>query len=151
MNRLQYYLARFLGGTSGTNSPEMATMAIIDDIRRSKEDIKVVTCSAGMNYWNEDVINALRDKKEERPELTIEFIVGPEFSNSGLGTLENEGALSILHLKEKPPCDCRIIDFSDTYASNHGGNGRERKYCWTFGNKKAFDDRIRYYSKLKWL
>lgn len=149
MSTARYIRGRLLGSISGINSSEMARESISDDIRRASKSIRVASCTADMSYWDEKIMSELEMKKEKHPDLMIEFLVGPDASNKRLIELQKKGAIRLYKLPKRPPCDCRIIDNRDTYTSNHGDGGRERKYCWTFANAKAFRDRNSHYLKLK--
>ncbi len=148
MNPLKYWLARVMGRMDGLNSPEVAREGILRDIRRAKKSIRVVTCTAHMTYWSEDVLAELEDRLAKYPDLTVEFVVGPEMANHILERLDGEGRVTLRRLEKRPPCDCRIVDDRDTYTSNHGGDGTPRRFCWTFGNVKAVRDRRAYYGSL---
>ena len=149
LDRISYYWGRVVGGITGTNSPEKARETILDDIRRATSEVRVVSCTADMSYWNDQVIDSLEHKIRSHPGLIVEFLVGPKFSNERLDRLAREKKITLLHIPERPPCDCRIIDSRDTYTSNHGDAGVPRKYCWTFGNAKALKDREHYYACLR--
>ena len=127
----------------------MAQQTIRDDIKRSKKTIRVVSCTADMSYWTDEILNLLERKKEKNPALDIEFLVGPKLSNGKLEELVKNEVLSLYQLSERPPCDCRIIDDCSTYTSNHGIDGGKRNFLWTFANIKAVRDRKKYYNKLK--
>ena len=146
---IKYWLARILGSLEGINSPEKARETILADVRRAKSELNVVSCTADLTYWNDEVISEIESKLRRKPSVKIEFLIGPDMNNSRLEKLAREGKIKLIKLTYKPPCDCRIVDNRDTYLSNHGGDGRPRKYSWTFGNRPALDDRIKYYNSLK--
>ncbi len=148
-DKLRYYWGRIFGSICGTNSLELARQCIQEDIRRAKRDIRVVSCTANVSHWDELVVGLLEQKAHDNPDLRIEFIIGPEFSNDSLERLEQNGVVRIIRLHEAPPCDCRIVDNRDTYTTNHSNNETSRRYCRTFGNVKAVRDRNAYYESLK--
>lgn len=145
---LKYWFARTLGVATGVNSVDKARDSIIADLHRARTDVKVVSCTADTSYWNDDVLRLLKAQISKYPQMHVEFMIGPDFSNRELEQLVQEGRIHLIRLKRRPPCDCRIINDCDTYVSNHGDSG-PRRYCWTFGNVKALKDRLEYYSSLK--
>ena len=146
---LRYFFGRLVGGISGTNSPKKAQESILKDIQRAKRSVRVVSCTADMSYWTDEIFEKLQELKSRRPEMKIEFLVGPKCANKTLMDLKAQNMISVYRLLERPPCDCRIIDNRDTYTSNHGTDGRERRFCWTFGNLKALNDRNAFYTEQK--
>ncbi|MFH0939033.1 MAG: hypothetical protein V1899_07115 [Planctomycetota bacterium] len=148
----KYWVARFLGGTTGENNDQKAKEMILADIKRAREDIKIVTCTAHNSYWSKDVLNILEQQLTKYPSMHVEFLVGPDYKikeNEKLEALAKSQKIQIIQLKERPPFDLRIIDNSDTYVSNHGDNEQRRMYCWTFGNLYALQDRQKHYLKIK--
>ena len=102
-----------------------------------------------MKYWDQNIIEKLKEKKKNNSHIQIEFIVGPKLENPLIEDLANKGIISLLRLKKIPPCDCRMIDFRDTYTSIHGGEGIKRKYEWNFSNNAAIKAQIEFYKKIR--
>jgi hypothetical protein len=146
---INYWLARIFGIMEGINSPEKARETILDDIRRTKSELNVVSCTADLIYWNDETIKAIESKLRNNPSVKFEFMIGPYMNNGRLEDLAREGKIKLIKLPHTPPCDCRIVDNRDTYLSNHGNDGRPRKYSWTFGNRPGLEDRKKYFESLK--
>ena len=91
--------------------------------------------------YDQSAVEFLRQKISDNPSLNVEFLVGPGFNNPLLEDLAKEGKIELIHLKDKSPVDCRVIDGVSTYTSGVR-NGR-KEYLWTSGNFPALKDRIK--------
>jgi len=146
---INYWLARIFGIMEGVNSPEKARETILDDIRRTKSELNVVSCTADLVYWDDETIKAIESKLNDNPKIKFEFLMGPQMNNKSLENLAREGKIKLVRLSYTPLFSCRIVDNRDTYLSNPEAENKPKKYSWTFGNRPALEDRKRHYDSLK--
>ncbi|MFH1744373.1 MAG: hypothetical protein ABIH23_35670 [bacterium] len=134
---------------AGVNSLSSAQRWLLEDLKRARHNVFIVTGTGRDAFWAEpSIVHALLRAKERGVKTT--FLVGPAFhqalkeedtmrSNIMIRTLGAQATIEIRLLDQKPFAGLRLVDNEGTYTTTSGNVYRDpgidcREYLWTWGD-----------------